>query len=88
MYGTVVLEEYVELASGAMTRAVTGEIRVLSSKDALGFEAVTERNANWLVEVSGAGERVFVPGCKVHVVHEHGRGSSGRSVSWVVGGEQ
>jgi len=77
----VILEDWWPMPGGRPTRKMYGYVTVKSAKEMLGFDARTEREANWVLIVSGNESSIVVPGCKILGVHVSGE--PGKD-AWVV----
>ncbi len=66
--GFVTVDEQTMAADGHYYWAFVGKISVLQGSSLVGFDIVTERNANWVAMIQGPTQTYYIPGCKVQMI--------------------
>jgi hypothetical protein len=70
-YGSVHLQEYVEMTDGRMTKVITGMVSIKEAVDSIGLKP-SRTESNWFAEIGGATSVVYIPGCQVRAISTHG----------------
>ena len=61
----ITTDNYFVAPDGKLYRAAWGEVKVMSTKEALGFDP-NRNSANWMVQVGSDTNHVLLAGCQIH----------------------
>jgi len=63
--GTVMLHHWFRAKDGQQYDVLAGNIRVLAANVVVGFDLLTDKNANWVALIVGETDQITIAGCQV-----------------------